>query len=308
MDVDAHLDDLVAPLRADTVSGAASVARAAADVMRRAAADVPADSVEELRPGLERAAIKVLDAQPSMAPLVRLVQDVLAAAGDADTVDEARSRAREAAEAFRERVGAASSAVAERAAHVLPAEGTVATFSASSTVREALLRGASAERRIVCFESRPMTEGRGLAESLADAGLEVTFAVDAAAFSLVPTCDTVVLGADSVGDHGVVNKVGSAVLAHAARAAGVPVYVLCDTTKLLPVGFPQMLEDDRPASEVWEGAPAGVSVWNRYFEAVPLSLVTAVVTDRAVLRPSELAAVRESMPFPDFLRRWAKGR
>ncbi|MGD8289738.1 MAG: hypothetical protein PVI31_14005, partial [Gemmatimonadota bacterium] len=118
----------------------------------------------------------------------------------------------------------------------------------------------------------------------------------------------VVFGADSIGDRGVVNKVGSAALAHAAHAAGVPVYVFCDSTKILPVGFPQVIEDDRPGQEVWEEAPEGVSIWNRYFETVPLGLITAVVTDEGVLGPDEVEGMREGLPFPEFLERWAEGR
>ena len=49
-------------------------------------------------------------------------------------------------------------------------------------------------------------------------------------------------------------------------------------------------------------------MWNRYFEVVPLELVTDIVTETGVLTPVELEAVRADIPFPDFLRRWAEGR
>ena len=72
-------------------------------------------------------------------------------------------------------------------------------------------------------------------------------------------------------------------------------------------GFPQIVEDDRPGAEVWD-APAGVRVWNRYFEAVPLQMVTGVVTEEGVLTPGEVEAMRRKMEFPELLRRWAEGR
>jgi len=313
MDLDARLDALVAPLRADTVSGATVVAGAAAEVLRRASVRIQAGSVEELRWGLGEVAVKMLDAQPSMAPLVRLLQDVLSAVEAAETVEEGRLVAASAAEDFRARLDELAAAVAERATAILPHQGIAATISSSSTVRAALVAwagedaGDAGARRVLCLESRPMDEGRTFAEALAREGVEVTLAVDAAAYSLMPSCSLVLLGADSIGDRGVVNKIGSAALAHAAQSAGVPVYVLCDETKVLPPGFPQIVEDDRPGSEVWK-APAGVRVWNRYFEVVPLVLVTGVVTERAVLEPAELESVRGRMRFPDFLRRWAEGR
>ena len=94
----------------------------------------------------------------------------------------------------------------------------------------------------------------------------------------MPDCDLVLLGADSIGDAGVVNKIGSASLAEPAHRMGKPVYVISDETKILPPGFPQHIRDDRPADEVWR-APAGVRVWNRYFETIPMDWVTAVVTE-----------------------------
>ena len=73
-----NLDALVAPLRADVVSGAAVVARAAAAALRRGAVHLPAADAPELRRGLETLGLRVLDAQPAMAPLVELVSRALA--------------------------------------------------------------------------------------------------------------------------------------------------------------------------------------------------------------------------------------
>ena len=73
MDPDQHLDALVAPLRADVVSGASAIGRMAAEVLRRAAIRLQAGSLEEYRWAMGEVSAKVLDAQPAMAPLVALV-------------------------------------------------------------------------------------------------------------------------------------------------------------------------------------------------------------------------------------------
>jgi translation initiation factor 2B subunit (eIF-2B alpha/beta/delta family) len=308
MDAEDRLQALVAPLRSDVVSGAATVAKTAAEVMRRAAIRLPAGSLEELRWGLGEAGRRVLEAQPAMAPLVQLVRSVLAAAERAEGVEDGRHAAASAAEEFRGQLEQRSRAVAERAAEILQDRSTVATISQSSTVRAALLAGEQARSRtVVCFESRPMREGCELAASLAAEGVQVTFAVDAAAHSLVSSCEIVLMGADSIGDRGVVNKIGSAALAQAAARHGVPVYVLADESKLLPHGFPQPVDDDRPAEEVWTPQPR-LRVWNRYFEVVPIEDVTGVVTEAAVLDAGGLERVRDGIGFPEPLRRWAQGR
>jgi translation initiation factor 2B subunit (eIF-2B alpha/beta/delta family) len=120
----------------------------------------------------------------------------------------------------------------------------------------------------------------------------------------VGEADLVLLGADSIGDAGIVNKIGSTLLAREARARGVPVIVTADRTKLLPPGFPQPLADDRPADEVWR-APAGVRVWNRYFELLGAEDVSLIVTDEGDLSPTEALEIRGGIRVPPELRSWA---
>jgi translation initiation factor 2B subunit (eIF-2B alpha/beta/delta family) len=303
-----RLDALVTPLREDVFSGAVQVARTAADVLRLAVERVDPATLEELRSLLLEVGLRVLDAQPAMAPLVRLVSDVLDAASRPGPVSEVGNAATEAARSFAFALEKRSAAVADRAAALLPPDGDVLTLSASSTVIRALLRDApAARRRVVVLEGRPLFEGRDAARALAAAGVPVLFAVDAAAGTLVEQCGAVLLGADSIGDVGVVNKVGSRALALAARHAGVPLLVAADVTKILPPAFPQHLADDRPGDQVWD-APEGVEVWNRYFEAVPLPWVEKVITDRAAFAAQELEAFRRELEIAEEVRAWAERR
>ena len=308
MDPDPRHADLVEPLRSDVVSGASVLAARAADILRRAAVRLQAGSIEELRWGLGEVSRLVLDAQPAMAPLVSLVRDVLVAVEAADSLERGRHLAASAAEGFRAELDTRAAAVARAAAELLPNGGTIATVSSSSTVRR-LLESEAAPRglSVLCFESRPVNEGRRLAASLVESGVEVRYAVDAAMHRLVRDCDVVLLGADSIGDAGVVNKIGSAGLVQSARAFSVPVLVLADDTKVLPRGFPQILDDDRPGTEVWD-APAGVAVWNRYFEIVPMAHVSRIVTEQGPRTPVELERRRAEMELPPGLRVWAASR
>src|SRR5690606_33691987 len=253
-------DALVAPLRADVRCGAAGLAHGAGALFETALAESAAADVDEFRTSLSRLALRVLEAQPSMAPLLTLASTVLLAASGTASVQEARAAARSALEQFRERLQAAGRETAARAEGLIPAGGRLLTVSSSSTVRAALLE--AAKRRsfdVVCLEGRPNLEGRSLAAALAAAGVRVTLAVDA----VIRGCDLVLTGAGSIGDLGVVNKIGTRPAAQAAKSAGIPIYALADTTKILPGGVPQSVDDDRPAAEVWPDAPQGVAIWNR---------------------------------------------
>jgi translation initiation factor 2B subunit (eIF-2B alpha/beta/delta family) len=308
MNTDQRLDALIAQLRGDVVSGASVVGRMAAEVLGGAAIRSQANSLEEYRLELDEVCAKVLDAQPAMAPLVTLVRNVLASVEASVDLESGRHAAVRTAEAFGSGLEARAESAAACAAALVPSGGTVATISSSSTVRATLIheRARSIER-VICFESRPMREGEMLATALAKAGVAVTFAVDAAVSTLMAECDAVLLGADSIGDLGIVNKIGSAGLVDAAMRQGVPVMVVSDETKILPIGFPQHLADERPSEEVWR-APAGVRVWNRYFEVIELARVTTVVTESAALSPSEVEELRKGIVLPPGLRAWADAR
>jgi translation initiation factor eIF-2B subunit delta len=252
--------------------------------------------------------VRILDAQPAMAPLVSLGTRVLHAADGLDALGEVRRAVAEEAEAFREALEKGTEAVGKRASRELPDEGTVLTISSSSTVRATLIHHTRVGTlEVICLESRPVNEGRTLAEALARRGIRTIYAVDAAANRLLERVDLVLMGADSVGDRGVVNKIGSVALAAAAAERGIPVIVTADRTKLLPPGFPQEVDDARPGEEVWR-APAGVRVWNRYFEIVPTARVSRIVTEDGALAPEEADRYRKRLVTPPELQAWADQR
>lgn len=308
MDTNQRLDALVAPLRADVVSGASVIGKMAAEVLRLAVQDARAVSLEEFRSELGEVCGKVLDAQPAMATLVTLVRDVLTSVEACEDLETGRLAAVRSAEAFGSGFESRAESVATRASALIPSGATVATISYSSTVLATLTReGTRAVGQVICFESRPMREGKTLATALAEVGVTVTFAVDAAASTLMGECDIMLLGADSIGDLGVVNKIGSAGLVDASIRRGVPVMVVSDETKILPIGFPQHLTDDRPPEEVWR-APAGVRVWNQYFESFELERVTMVVTESGALTVPEVEKLRKDIVLPTGLLAWADTR
>ena len=119
----------------------------------------------------------------------------------------------------------AATEAARRVAELIPSGATVLTHS-SSTVAEALhlLRGRAT---VIFTESRPRLEGHRLASWLSAAemtGQLVT--TDAQLGHFAAQADVALVGADSVlADGAVVNKVGTYLLALAARDHDLPFYV-----------------------------------------------------------------------------------
>jgi methylthioribose-1-phosphate isomerase len=152
-------------------------------------------------------------------------------------------------------------------------------------------------------ETRPVLQGARLtAWELDRLGIPVTVIADAMSGSLMATSDVdiVIVGADRIAANGdVANKIGTYPLAVLAREHGVPFIVAAPTSTIdlaTPAGAAIPVEE-RPEDEVVRIAgeriaPEGVGAANRAFDVTPARLVTAIVTERGVLRP----------PYEDVLR------
>lgn len=144
-------------------------------------------------------------------------------------------------------------------------------------------------------ETRPLLQGSRLtAWELQRAGIPVTVLVDGAAASLMreEKIDLCIVGADRIAENGdVANKVGTFPLALAANHHGVPFYVAAPSSTLDPStkSGNEILIEQRGGNEVCSPfdtptAPDGVAVYNPAFDVTPARLITAIITDRAVVR------------------------
>lgn len=150
---------------------------------------------------------------------------------------------------------------------------------------------------VVASETRPLLQGARLtAWELRELGVAFRLAVDGAGPYLMARgeVDGVVVGADRICANGdVVNKVGTYAHALGAHRAGIP-FVVVAPESTVDVSTPdgQSVEiEDRGSAEVvsfagTRTAPAGVAAVNPAFDVTPYDLVTAIVTDRRVIRPA----------------------
>ena len=155
-------------------------------------------------------------------------------------------------------------------------ERVVMTHSASATAREALVHASPG--RVVCTVSEPVGEGRVFAEELAAAGLTTEVVADEDAEHAVGTVQILLLGADTVfRDGSLLNKVGTAALAKAARKAKVPVIVASEVLKIAPAD-PRRPDEER-------------------VDLTPASHITQYATEEGLLAPDEIAALVDRTPF-----------
>jgi ribose 1,5-bisphosphate isomerase len=288
-------DELLMAIAEDRAHGADYLGDRAIEALGRFAETHPAVTVEELRCALWGYAGTLARVRPSMAPLTNKVAAVMSELPVNGTLGGLRVAVADASKRILSESASRRRRLVGFAAEALKDARCVFTYSSSSTVMDVLQ--ALGPRRVIVTEGRPLYEGRGVASQLESQGFNVTLIIDAAAAMYVGEADAILVGADSVlHGGGFVNKVGSRLLALAARERGVPFYVVADTMKLDVahyLGRGLDLEEKEP-EEVWD-APMGVHVANPYFEETPGSLVTLYVTERGPMGPGELLAIFEEM-------------
>src|SRR5712691_4014606 len=170
-----------------------------------------------------------------------------------------------------------------------------------------IIRGArDAGKRIavIADETRPFLQGLRLtAWELAKDNIPVTVITDNMAGHVMKggKVDAVVVGADRIAANGdAANKIGTYMVAVLAQRHNIPFYVAAPITTLdlsLASGdqIPIEERDSREITHVKEQqlGPDGVSVHNPAFDVTPNELITAIITDKGVVRAPYVNSLRD---------------
>lgn len=296
-----ELSAAVQQVAADNTSGAAELLNNAADLFSLARQNIESDptvSVEDSHAMIREISMILAASQPDIAPLLNLLVHVQSAIAEAGTDESAAGIAAQTAEEFVRYAHESAERAAEFFAGLISDNSTILTLSRSSTVLAGFKIANKSGRKfsVIIAESRPMLEGRSVAIELANAGIPVTLIADAAAGLMVEKATLIAVGADRVTPTHVLNKIGTYTIALAAREKRTPIYVIADSSKYMQAAEDAgNIQPSRPAVELWQAAAPGVTVLNRYFEPVPIDLLTGVVTEEGVLDPKEASGRVASM-------------
>jgi len=174
--------------------------------------------------------------------------------------------------------------------------GRVLTHCHSSTVmkilKQAKLEGKQFE--LFCTESRPVFQGRLTAKEMVDAGIKTIMFVDSAVRHFINKVDFVVVGADAITSEGnVINKIGTSMIALAAKEARTPFYVATELLKFDPatiLGDYTKIEQRNP-KEVWESAPNGLIVKNPAFDVTRREFIHGIICEEGIIAPDSIREV-----------------
>ncbi len=218
--------------------------------------------------------------------------------------------------ALRDEDAALCHRIAQHGAELLPKRGGVLTHcntgglataelgTALGVIVAAWCRGH--ELHVYVDETRPLLQGARLTTwELAQWGTPHTLLCDNAAGQLMREgkVQAVIVGADRIAANGdTANKIGTYSLAVLARHHAIPFYVAApySTFDLQLRSGREIPIEQRPATEVTEPrgvrfAPAGTEAYNPAFDVTPAELITAIVTDRGVIRPVTAEAIARTL-------------
>ncbi len=306
--VDYDNDRDVGPaIRDMVVRGAPAIGITAAYGMALAA-QLPAETVEELRARLTEAGDRLRQARPTAVNLSWAIDRILnrVAAADPQEVDALRDLVLAEADAIYELEERSNYQIGLNALPLVPQgarivhhcnTGPLAT-GAYGTALRVIVAAHEAGKQVHAYvdETRPRLQGARLtAWELKELGVPHTVIVDGAAAHVMRRIgvNLCVVGCDRVAANGdTANKIGTYQLALAARAHGVPFYVAGPTSSIdMALASGDLIEiEERPAEEVThiQGcpiAPEGTSVANIAFDVTPAAYITAIITERGIVYP-----------------------
>jgi methylthioribose-1-phosphate isomerase len=173
--------------------------------------------------------------------------------------------------------------------------------TALGVIRSAVVAGK--DIRVIACETRPLLQGARLtAWELDRDHIKVTVITDSMAATLMRKgeIDSVIVGADRITRDAVFNKIGTYMHAVCSKHHNIPFYVAAPVSTFDIKGMERdIVVEERGREEVASflgrtTIPEGVPVKNPGFDATPLELVKAIITERGILTaPYDIKTVIE---------------
>jgi methylthioribose-1-phosphate isomerase len=223
-----------------------------------------------------------------------------------ESVEQLQARLRIAADRIHDDDVASCRSIGRHGAGLVPQDARILTHCNAGALATAgygtalgVIRGAvEAGRnvRVLADETRPFLQGARLtAWELIKDGIDTTVITDnmAGAMMRAGDVDLVVVGADRIAANGdIANKIGTYSVAVLAKEHNIPFYVAAplstiDLSTTDGDAIPIEERDSREVTHVGSNqlAPDGAHVRNPSFDVTPHKYVTAIITERGVLRP-----------------------
>jgi len=309
-------EEVADAIRTMVVRGAPAIGVAAAMGIALGVRDAEGDHVAELRREFEQICETIAETRPTAVNLfwaIGRMKDRFEQVSEMPVPQIKQALITEAQRMYLEDI-AANEALGRNGAVLLPTTGGVLTHcnagalatcgygTALGVIRAAVESGKKLQ--VYADETRPFLQGSRLtAWELMKDNIPTTLISDnmAGAMMRQGKIAAVVLGADRIAANGdVANKIGTYTVAVLAHEHGIPFYVAApwSTVDLDTPDGSKIPIEQRSAREVThiagkQIAPEGVRVENPAFDITPNKYITAIITERGVVKPPYAESLKQ---------------
>ncbi|XKL61242.1 hypothetical protein PGB90_008299 [Kerria lacca] len=219
---------------------------------------------------------------------------------------EAQIKLREAIDDYiKEQINMAGKAICIMVQKKISQDDVILTFGYSSLIERILIESfqVGIKFRVIIVDAAPLYEGKELLRRLVKSGLNCVYVLLSAVSYIMKEADKVLLGAHALLTNGyVMSRAGSSQIALIARSYNVPVLVCCETHKFSErvqtdafvhneLGNPEELMK----ADLWK-SNNNLTPLTLMYEVTPSNLVTAVVTELAILPCTSVPVVLRVKP------------
>ena len=304
------VNDVAKAIKTMVIRGAPAIGVCAAMGLALGAARSKATGTKQFTTEFQRNCELLAATRPTAVNLFwaieRMKQSFAEGALAGESVDQLRARLRTAADGIHDDDVASCRAIGAHGATLVPEVARILTHCNAGALATAgygtalgVIRGAveaGRKVRVLADETRPFLQGARLtAWELVKDGIETTVITDSMAGAIMRAgdIDLVVVGADRIAANGdTANKIGTYSVAVLAKEHGIPFYVAApwSTIDLATADGSAIPIEERNAREVThvgatQLAPEGAHIRNPSFDVTPAKYITAIVTDRGIVRP-----------------------
>jgi len=283
------INEAVKRISLDREHGAAQLAKEALKALKLIIKMDKSKNLTEFLINVEEAGFKLANARPSMASLMNLISKTIYLIKENSNTLSLKELKKFAILKINEVIFESENAVnkiAELASKLIK-EKTVITHSFSSTVIEAIKK--SSVKKVIVSEGRPLFEGRKTAIQLSKFNIPTILITDAALGFFISKSEAALVGCDSILiDGSIVNKVGTYLLALAAKDNNIPFYVVSETSKIIPKNINEIKLEIVSGKEIAKKLPKKIKVENLYFDVTKPNLITALITEEGIIKPEEI--------------------
>lgn len=280
------------------IRGAGELARSAVRALMIECKESSAKSPEHLYDDLRKTARMLLETRPTAVSLPNGIRYVMHRVNQArqqiQDVEQVRMACIRAGEEFVANSKTAIERIGEIGARRIKDGDVLLTHCNSSAAISIIKTAWKSGKRISVYatETRPRFQGRLTANALLQEGIPVTMIIDSAARFFMKEIDKLVIGADAVTANGaVVNKIGTSMIALAAKESNVRTFVAAETYKFSPetmIGEVVAIErrsTDEVISQSELSKLPNVEVRNPSFDVTPPEYVDLIITERGIIPP-----------------------